>query len=351
MPLRVWFNKSFSVTHNLLDLIRQGDVENHLQLLASHSVENAMVRLVADEWFVEPELSGQAYVDWCLQFCAEQRVNLFVPGKAAINIARRLNEFLALGTRVLLCAEVETLLLLDNKALFSAYVDQAATPTAETVEVHDLDEFEAAYADLKQRHTSLCLKPSVSVFGLGFRVLDEEHDALEHILAGQEQMLNLHELRRAIQGKAEFKPSLLLMEFLAGKEWSVDCVAEHGELIYAVQRLKFSELSTPQYIDNHADIARMSELLTQQFKLNGLFNIQFREGAYGIRVLEINARPSGGSPVACAAGPNLPFEAVVRALAPEDQARFTLRNAVHAPVPIAHGLYIHQTMQPGVIAG
>lgn len=348
MPIKIWFNKSFSVTHNLLDLIRQGDSGNHLQLLASHSVNTAMARLAADDWFVEPELSGQAYVDWCLQFCAEQQVTLFVPGKAAINIARRLNEFLDIGTRVLLCADVDTLVLLDNKADFSAAVDQASTPTAETIEVKNLAEFQSAYAELRQRHTMLCLKPSVSVFGLGFRMIDETHDALEHILAGQEQMLNIHELTRAMQDKPDFKPSLILMEFLGGEEWSVDCLADDGELIHAIQRRKSNELSTPQYIDNHADIARMTDILTRQFKLNGLFNIQFRRGEHGIRVLEINARPSGGSPVACAAGINLPFEAVLRALSPEDQA--LLRTHTPPAQTQTHGLHIHQTMLPCALA-
>ncbi len=348
MPLKIWFNKSFSVTHNLLDLIRQDDIGNHLQLLASHSVDTAMARLTADDWFVEPELSGQDYVDWCLQFCVEQRVTLFVPGKAAINIARRLDEFLDIGTRVLLCADTDTLVLLDNKAAFSAAVDQEQTPTAETIEVQNLAEFEAGYAALKQRHSTLCLKPSISVFGLGFRILDETHDALEHVLAGQEQMLNIHELTRAMQGKPDFKPSLILMEFLAGEEWSVDCVAEHGELIYAIQRRKSNVLSTPQYIDNHPDIARMTHALTRQFALNGLFNIQFRMGEHGIRVLEINARPSGGSPVACAAGINLPFEAILRALAPEDQA--VLRTHAQPATENSHGQHIHQTMQPCALA-
>jgi carbamoylphosphate synthase large subunit len=308
----------------------------------------AMARLAADEWFIEPELSRQAYVDWCLQFCAQNEVHLFVPGKAAINIARRLNEFQDIGTRVLLCADVDTLILLDNKAAFSAEVNQSITPTAETVEVHDLAEFQAAYSDMKQRHSTLCIKPSVSVFGLGFRIIDEKNDALEHILAGQEQMLNIHELIRAMYNKPEFKPSLLLMEFLPGEEWSVDCVAEHGALIYAIQRRKSNEPSKPQYIDNHPDIARMTHVLTQQFRLNGLYNIQFRAGEQGIRVLEINARPSGGSPVACSAGPNLPFEAIVRALAPEAQALIR----AHAPptAETTHGLHIHQTMQPCLLA-
>ncbi len=351
MPLRIWFNKSFSVTHNLLNLIRQGDVGGDFHLLASHSVATAMARLAADEWFVEPELSGQEYVDWCLHFCAENRVDLFIPGKAAINISRRLDEFRQHGVSVLLCADTDTLVLLDNKAAFSRSVDQADTPTAETVEVHSLTEFQSAYAAMRTRHTTLCLKPSVSVFGLGFRVIDETQDALEHVLAGVEQHVNLHELLRAMEGKPEFrKPSLLLMEFLGGDEWSVDCVAEHGELVFAVQRRKSTQLSAPQTIDNNADVERMTEILTRRFGLNGMFNIQFRAGEHGIRVLEINARPSGGSPVACIAGPNLPYEAVLRALDARKQADIRARRPTCEPQAVAYGLHIHQTMHPAALA-
>ncbi|MEW5839311.1 MAG: ATP-grasp domain-containing protein [Pseudomonadota bacterium] len=347
MPLNIWFNKSFSVTYNLLTLIRHGDPARQLHLFASHSVENAMARLAADTWHVEPELSGQDYVDWCLRFCREHAIDLFVPGKATINIAYRVDEFLAQGTRVLLCADADNLVLLDQKARFSAAVDPALTPTAETVEIKNLAEFDAAYSQLRTRHARLCLKPSVSVFGLGFRMLDEERDALQHVLAGEEQMLNLAELRRAMQDKEDCKPSLLLMEFLGGDEWSVDCLAEHGALLYSVQRRKTGVLSAPQQLDNHAGIAAMCVCLSEQFKLNGLFNIQFREGAHGIRVLEINARPSGGVPLACAAGVNLPYQAVVRALSEEDRAGFDLPDAASCPLP--YGIFLHQTMLPGLL--
>ena len=41
-----------------------------------------------------------------------------------------------------------------------------------------------------------------------------------------------------------------------------------------------------------------------------MFNIQFREGANGLALLEINPRMSGGIGMACAAGPNLPYIAL-----------------------------------------
>ncbi|MGZ8163655.1 MAG: ATP-grasp domain-containing protein, partial [Methylobacter sp.] len=60
-----------------------------------------------------------------------------------------------------------------------------------------------------------------------------------------------------------------------------------------------------QIIDNNDEITGMVERLAQRYNLNGLFNIQFKEGANGVRLLEINPRPSGGFGMACLAGANL----------------------------------------------
>jgi predicted ATP-grasp superfamily ATP-dependent carboligase len=49
----------------------------------------------------------------------------------------------------------------------------------------------------------------------------------------------------------------------------------------------------------------MVERLTAHYYLNGLFNIQFKNGKDGPRLLEINPRPSGGFGMACLAGTNL----------------------------------------------
>jgi carbamoylphosphate synthase large subunit len=80
----------------------------------------------------------------------------------------------------------------------------------------------------------------------------------------------------------------------------------------AVQRRKaMQNKGVPsQYIDNNPDIAAMCQRLVQHLRLSGQFNIQFRAGQNGIRLLEINARPSGGMAMACLAGVNLPYMAL-----------------------------------------
>ena len=98
---------------------------------------------------------------------------------------------------------------------------------------------------------------------------------------------------------------LLVMEHLSGHEWSVDCVASSGKLWCAVQRKKPLKAGQGQIIDNHPEIAGMVERLTDHYALNGLFNVQFKQGVHGPRLLEINARPSGGVGMAMLAGANL----------------------------------------------
>ncbi|MDY0134088.1 MAG: ATP-grasp domain-containing protein [Atribacterota bacterium] len=334
MKKKVWFNKNISALNNLLDLIRQGDTEHEFHLIATHSQENAIVKLGADEWHVEPDASEAGYVDWCIQFCKAHAIDLFIPGKGAKNIAVRVEEFLP--TKVSLVADAATLRLLDNKAEFTAVLDESVPP-AETRVVKNHREFTAAYAQLSAKYDRLCIKPAVSIFGLGFRVIDERHNLLHHILKGRENVVNRQELERAMEQAADFSPALLLMEYLKGPEWSVDCLARHGHLIYAVQRLKSEHIGAPQTIVENKDIALMTKRLTAQFRLNGMFNVQFRLGQDGIRVLEINTRPSGGSPAACLAGPNLPLEAV----------RMALDVDYQPPVAISQlGMLVHQSMLP-----
>ncbi len=104
--------------------------------------------------------------------------------------------------------------------------------------------------------------------------------------------------------------TLLVMEHLGGPEWSVDCAGRRGDLLCAVQRKKSQLAGHGQTIGNNEDIHGMVTRLTKHYRLNGLFNIQFKEGVNGPRLLEINPRPSGGFGMACLSGANLAYIAL-----------------------------------------
>ncbi|HMW47456.1 MAG TPA: ATP-grasp domain-containing protein [Marinagarivorans sp.] len=305
---RVWFNKTFSSLAAALRLIRQGDSAQQYRILCSNTNRHAPAFLAADEHFIEPKgLLGMEYAKWCLQFCAEQKIAIFVPGKEASVIANLHQEFLQVGTRVLSTASSDNLRLINDKARFCQSLDLPLAPAAEFRAVETLAQFDAAFEELRSRHHKLCIKPSSSVFGLGFAVLDEKRSSAELLLEGVPYHINLQDLRRGLEKMGAFK-KMLVMEYLPGHEYSVDCVADKGRLITAVPRRKSLISGRGQTIDLREDILTSAAKLAADYQLNGFFNAQFRERTQGpLGLLEINARLSGGVAMACLAGPNLPY--------------------------------------------
>ncbi|MCD2452867.1 ATP-grasp domain-containing protein [Methylicorpusculum oleiharenae] len=303
--MRIWFNKTFSSIHSVLRNLRQADYEKNITLIISHIHRHAPGMAVADESYIEPDdLSDEQYLEWALRFCRQHRIDWFWPGKAAAIIAQNQDRFLADNVRILLVAEPAVLALLNDKAAFYAVLGREIALPPDAVAVNSLSEFDQAFNSLRIKHPKLCVKPAVSVFGLGFRIIDESRSSITHLLKGIEHQIALSELRFGMERTPQFE-TLLVMEYLPGHEWSVDCVATNGKLWCAVQRKKPLSAGLGQIIDDNPDIAAMVQRLTRHYRLNGLFNIQFKEGIFGPRLLEINARPSGGVGMACLSGVNL----------------------------------------------
>ncbi|PPD50347.1 MAG: hypothetical protein CTY16_01615 [Methylobacter sp.] len=336
--MRIWFNKTFSTISAVFNNLHLAGRPGEVTIICTHTHPTASAFLAADENYLEPSsLTGQDYLAWCLDFCQSHRIDLFWPGKEAALTSLHHGQFNAIGTQVLSVAEHETLALLDNKAEFYAALNPEIARTMDFIAVDNLDAFDRAVMELSTRHDSLCVKPSVSVFGLGFRILDTQRDSITHLAKGVEYQIPLSELRLGMFNTRHFE-TMLVMEHLGGHEWSVDCAGRQGELLCAVQRKKSLLKGHGQAIDNNADIQGMVERLTGHYRLNGLFNIQFKEGKHGPRLLEINPRPSGGFGMACLAGVNL--------------AKVALRafNGETVTVPNIHyGLKVTEVNQPVVL--
>lgn len=306
---RVWFNKTFSSVGAAIRLIREADTAGDYEIVCSSTNPHAPAFLAAHASSVEPSgLKGQDYLAWCLDFCRMQGIGIFIPGKEASLISGARAQFKAQGTRVLSVAAPDMLDLLHDKAHFYQSVACGTPPAAFRV-VETAAQFDAAYRDLRQDHPKLCIKPSVSVYGLGFSVLDEERSSAQLLLAGVQYHIGLDDLQRGFAAMETFRP-MLVMEYLDGHEFSVDCVGDHGRLICAVARKKPLLAGQGQTIDLRDDILQSTRQLAAAYGLNGVFNVQFREGQNGLGLLEINPRMSGGIAMACLAGPNLPYLAL-----------------------------------------
>lgn len=309
--MRVWFNRTFSSVSTALSLIRDADKNEcryHL-IYSSTSAANAAAK-AAHQFELEPShLKGEQYLAWCLDFCRLHQVDIFVPGKEASLISSAHPAFLKIGTRVLSVATTAILDVLHDKAHFYETVDLPLAPPPDFRVIHNIEQFNVAFVELRALYPKLCIKPSVSVYGLGFSVLDEDRNCAQILLDGTQYHIGLEDLRSGLAQQGTFR-TMLLMEYLEGHEYSVDCVADHGRLLCAVARKKSLTAGHGQTIVMHADIHATTAKLTADYSLNGVFNVQFRETGGQVRLLEINPRMSGGIGMACLAGPNLPYLAL-----------------------------------------
>ncbi len=308
--MRVWYNRTFSSVYAAIRLIRAADSAGRFTIIHSNANRHTPAARLAHEFHGEPTgLEPAAYVDWCLEFCRKQRIDIFVPGREATLLSAHHDRFLDAGTRVLSAATPQKLQLIHDKAGFYAETQLPQAPVAEFRRFENLAGFDAAWAELRPRHAKLCIKPSRGIYGIGFAIVDEERSAAALLLGGVEYHIGYQDLRRGLGEMGDFR-TMLLMEFLEGHEYSVDCVGDQGRLVTAVARRKLPQAGSGQLIDMRPEIIEATAKLAADYGLNGIFNVQFREAAGKPRLLEINPRMSGGIGMACAAGPNLPWIAL-----------------------------------------
>ena len=77
--VRIWMNHWFSTAYNIVNLIKQDDPE--FFVIGSNENVSSPIRTVCDEWYHEPTLKDDTYVDYCVEFCREHYVDVFLPPK------------------------------------------------------------------------------------------------------------------------------------------------------------------------------------------------------------------------------------------------------------------------------
>lgn len=310
--MRIWFNHWFSTAYHLINLIR--DANSNFQFVGSSKNDYAIYKLACDEWYREPEkISDNDYVDFCLNFCREHAVDIFVPRRNLTAVAQRLDAFKNIGVKVLVGKNAQLMKILDDK--IATYEFISAGGLSEIIPAYRIaksfDEFTAAYDALKTSDNRICYKLVADEGALTFRVID---DSIENISA-LHNMPNMKVTRAAaekILSSYDFKIPLIVMPYLSGREISVDCLTTRtGNII--VPRFKTNGRYSEIKFD--AAIMNVAEKILSLMNLDVPTNIQFRLDGDKLFLLEINPRMSGGLQLSClGAGINIPDLAISQLL-------------------------------------
>ena len=181
------------------------------------------------------------------------------------------------------------------------------------------EEFKQACYQLGYPNKPVCFKPTHSNGSRGFRIIDAKKNKADILFYEKPNSLYMSfDEAYQIIDSMEQMPQLIVMEFLSGKEYSVDMLIDHGSVIYCIPRLRLSMnggISTSCIVENNKEVIEYCSIIAEKLKLHGNIGIQVRYSSDNkVGILEINPRVQGSIVACAAAGVNLPYYGIKLAL-------------------------------------
>lgn len=298
---KVWFNHWFSTAYRIIELIKKDTEE--IYVIGTNKQYNSVIRLVCDEWYEEPDITGDEYIDYCVDFCRKHKIDVFVPRKNMVDISQNRDKFTAIGTKVLVDDYDKIQMLNDKVETYNLFKDCEGIHVPDYYLVNTADELKNAYEKLKEKHDRICIKFVRDEGGMSFRRIIESRDRYDMLRFYPSASVVYKELIEILEEHGHFD-DMMVMPFLPGDEISVDCLKTDSGLI-AIPRIKSS--SRHECISYDDEIMRMSEIIMECIQLECPCNIQFKIKDNIPYLLEINTRMSGGLQMTClAADVNIP---------------------------------------------
>lgn len=300
--IKVWFNHWFSTSYGLIELLKRNDNEE-VYVIGSNRQVNSVIQKVCDEWYEEPRLTGEEYINYCVNFCVEHNVDVFIPRANMVEVSQNRDRFEKIGIKVLV-DDYEKMAVLNNKA--DAYkllseIKNINIPDYEVVK--SVDEFENAYKRLKGKHEQICVKFVNDEGAMSYRKIVDEIEPYNrlHMYAGTE--VEYSDYLNTLKSIDVFD-ELMIMPYLPGTEVSVDCLKTEDGII-AIPRYKSPSRHEEVIYDK--EILDMTHNILNAIGLEYPCNVQYRFENDIPYLLEINTRMSGGLQMSClAADINIP---------------------------------------------
>ena len=288
-PVTVWVARGFGTAAHALTTLR-GSLGDDLplgRLLASHPRRDSPVLTAADEAFLEPDLVGDDWVDWAVEVCRREQVDLLWVTHEAEAAAAARRAFAAVGT-TLLVPPVDALRASRAKSEVYLVAERHGLATPPWERVTGVDEARAA-VDRLSRHSphGVCVKPDTGQGAVGVhRLVDDWDDLPVGVDLPTERWLG-HLARHP-------ERAWLVLPWMPGDEHSVDALLDPaGALVAAAVRTK-ADSSRLQHAWHDRDLVDSSAALLSALSVTPLGNAQWREHEGERVLLEVNPRPSGG---------------------------------------------------------
>lgn len=292
--MKVWFNRCFSTAFNLISELKTKH-PGEFTFYISHPDVNSINLQIADYCFEELKVEGREYVNYCLDICKLHSIELFIPYHNSDIISKYVDEFEAIGTKVIVAPNNEAIKILNNKGMFYEAIKKNPIYNIPNHKiVNTPQEFIEASKKLLAED-NICFKPTKGVGAIGFKIVrkNDTYNCFDDFISAHGRYHINEKLLFDSLKNVDTISETMVMEYLDGKEVIVDVLADKaGNFIYGVPRLKTSPYTQELFTDDY--LVEVVKSIAEQFKVPYTYNVQFIYKKGIPHILEVNTRISGG---------------------------------------------------------
>jgi carbamoyl-phosphate synthase large subunit len=267
--------------------------EREIEIVGTDLRPEAAGRFFADHFYTVPAGNSADFIPRLLDIVEREQPEVLFPQSSyeVYPLALHRQEFERRGIPVLV-ASPRAIELSNDKGLMYAALAGSQVPCPQMVTCHDLEAFTGAVHALGYPDKRVCFKPTIGKGSRGFRILSARADRVDMLINYRidETWMTLKEAVDILENAAPF-PSLVVSEYVEGKEHTVDVFCQDGRVLMGfVKTREAIKAGLAMYFEtvDQPVLRRHGEAVAHALELDYFANIQFK----GSKLLEVNPRVS-----------------------------------------------------------
>jgi carbamoyl-phosphate synthase large subunit len=276
--------------------------------------EQVIGKELADGFFTLPAGDHPDYIPALMSACKEHSIDTILPitTRELTPISAQKEALEQQGIIAIVSAH-EALNVANDKGKLIQHLEACGIRVPSYSLVENWQAMQKALKPYFEAKRAVVVKPAVANGSRGVRIIDPQRDAWEAYQNDKPSSLYIssQELTALFEGR-QFPPTLV-MDYMDGLEYSVDCLVEDGKplLIIPRKRLKINNgISVEGVVEQNREVIAYCRDILKSLKLHGPIGVQVKYKDGQPYILEINPRLQGTSNALVGAGINLPQLAI-----------------------------------------
>ncbi len=305
----------------IIDCLRS-EPDYDFKIIGVDMDDDAVGQRFADAFYTVPGGLDEQYIPRMREIVETEAVDVIVPlsDQETRSLSKHKNVLQTAGAEVL-TPDGEAVEISSDKGSMLKYLDDHGVSVPEYRLPDSFEELDEAVAELGYPEKKVVMKPRRQRAARGFWILSDERSTQDLVMNEKSlQTLPYESLKRLLTDKPSL-PEVVVMEYLEGPDFNVDCLSLDGETEYQIPIRRVKPDAGPVQIGETTHDKRVQKMSKQisdafRFEYNTNVEVAYRteEEADEPLVYEINPRVSGPIATHKAAGVNLLLYGILAAL-------------------------------------